>query len=156
MHFLVLSAGKLLDKSEETHQAAFLLHVLPGVELAGGSCFVDCPLCALPSDGHPSTLSQRDILQSYMCSAKRSNMLLSLVAPDLVSFAACLCTVSPLQHRFSHCKQSQSNFRCSTTKTDACSAAGLRLTSNLTLLVSMKQLQALIKAADVCYAARMR
>ncbi len=106
MQFLVLSAGQILDKSTEgTHLAALLLHMLPGIELAGESCFVDCVLCALPSDDHPITMSQGNLLQSYMCPAKRSNMRLSSVESDLVSFVARLCTTIPLQQKLSHCKQ---------------------------------------------------
>ncbi len=44
MHFLVLSAGELLNEpSAETQQPELMLHMLPGVELAGVTCFVDCP-----------------------------------------------------------------------------------------------------------------
>ena len=65
LQYLVLSAGQLLDKSTEgKQQAELMLHMLPCVELAGESCFVDCPICALPSDDHPSILLVRAVLQS--------------------------------------------------------------------------------------------
>ena len=45
LHYLVLSAGQLQDKSTVGTQQALMLHMLPCVELAGESCFVDCPFC---------------------------------------------------------------------------------------------------------------
>ncbi len=106
LHYLVLSAGQLLDKSTEgTQQAALMLHMLPCIELAGENLFVDCRLCALPSDDRPSILPGRTILQSYMCIAKRSNMSLSAVDTDLVPIVTCICvgTTIRLQHQLSFC-----------------------------------------------------
>jgi len=106
MHFLVLSAGQLLDKSTETkQQAELMLHMLPCIELAGESCFVDCHFCALPSDARPSSLPGRAILQSDMCTAKRRNMSSSVVKTALVSIVTCLCvgTRTNLQRQLSFC-----------------------------------------------------
>ena len=59
MHFLMKGGAKLLDKSwDETQQAALLLHMLPGIELAGASCFVDSPWLPqhLVAREHPAEL----------------------------------------------------------------------------------------------------
>lgn len=46
LHYLVVGAGKLLDKcTEGVQQAAVVLHMLPRLQLAGESCFVNCPFC---------------------------------------------------------------------------------------------------------------
>ncbi len=46
LQLLVMGAGPLLDKSTEgTQQAALVLKLLPGVELAGESCSVNSPFC---------------------------------------------------------------------------------------------------------------
>ena len=61
LHYLVLSADQLLDKSTERMQrAALMLHMLPCIELAGASCFVDRQFRALSYDDHPGILLGKD------------------------------------------------------------------------------------------------
>lgn len=72
-----------------------------------------------------------------------------------MSFSPCLCSRASLQHQLSHCEQCQSNCRCRTPTLLLATQLACAHTSDDFLLVFVKHLKTLTKAADVCSAACM-